>query len=180
MMSCYVFHHVMFLYYTKLVCSKAIHHHLTSQFSLNSPVPCDFQDEMDYSGQVLQCETAAVMREKQHATRNQKSYWWALKSLLQVQSFLSVFFRHTSAFSLLPLFFFSSSILLQLFFFSSSSLLILLLFSSYSLLILLLFFTSSPASLLKLFLLYTYFISSLLILFFTEFFIQQYACNTKF
>ena len=128
MMSCYVFHHVMFLYYTKLVCSKAIHHHLTSQFSLNSPVPCDFQDEMDYSGQVLQCETAAVMREKQHATRNQKSYWWALKSLLQVQSLLNVFFRPSSAFSLLPLFFSSYSSSLLFLFFSSSSLLLRLLF----------------------------------------------------
>ena len=101
MMSCYVFHHVMFLHYTKLVCSKAIHHHLTSQFSLNSPVPCDFQDEMDYSGQVLQCETAAG---KKHASRNQKSYCWALKSLLQatsllqVQSLLNVFFKPSSAF----------------------------------------------------------------------------------
>ena len=55
---------------------------------------------------------AAVMREKQHVTRNQKSYWWALKSLLQDQSLLNVFFRPSSAssaFSLLPLFFFSSS-----------------------------------------------------------------------
>lgn len=172
MMSCYVFHHVMFLYYTKLVCSKAIYHHLTSQFSLNSPVPCDFQDEMDYSGQVLQCETAAVMREKQHATRNQKSYWWALKSLLQVQSLLNVFFRPSSAFSLLPLFF-SSSTLLYIFFFSFSSLLLLFFFfSSFSLLLILRLLFKT--------LLIIYFISSLLILFFIEFFMQQYASNTKF